>query len=1375
MESSPGGDGLTSDLPTAVAQVLAPDGRVAGTGFLVAEDVVVTCAHVVEAAGGGPGAPVLLSFPHVGAERVEGTVPEELWRPSDAEDVAFVRLTAVPVGARVLPLGSAEGCRGHQVQSYGFPTQARADGHWGYGVAGHMLRATEVRGAQLQLTGANDLTTGFSGGPVLDEQTGLVLGMLTEITAPDVYQRGLGIAYATPTEVLREILPQLADQGVCPYRGLEPFTAEHARWFEGRSAAVDQVLANLARQRRLTLLLGPSGSGKSSLIQAGVLRALAEGTLRGSDRWLPVLARPRQDMLGELEQAGLPGARQNGIIAAVNRRLAAEPSYQRILLVIDQFEELLLQSTNGRLRDTLAVIDEVTSAADWYTKITVVLIMRDDFYPQLAARAPRLLDAAMPGLLNVPGTLSQKDLHDIIVKPARDVGLHFQPGLPERIIGDVLDITPEAATETRRAPVTVLPLLEMTLQQLWELRQEGYLTHEAYRRIGGVSGSVTTWCDSALAELSPEQQEIAQRALTSLVHPADPRHNITPVRRQVPLDELRDLAADPSDSGDQGDVDAVIVALARHRIITTQKLEAPERAGAPHGEPVAELIHEALIRDWVALRKWVDKDHLFQEWLKRTRERQVRWAAGKKHPEDLLGGTALSEGLDLSRGRRLPPDIAEYLSASRQRQRAKVRRSRRVIAVLAGLLVLALIAMGDVFWQWQRVGHAKDRSLSRELAAQSNELLYTDPELAALLAVKAYRTKDTPEAVDTVRSASALPAHRRLSGHTDVVRAVAYSEDGSILASAGDDHTVLLRDAKTLRTRVRLTQHHQPVNAVAFSKDGRLATGSDDNTVRLWDPGKGDLRRTLSGHTGPVRAVVFSKDGQILATGSDDNTVRLWNPATGKPLGTLKGHTKPVRTVAFHPDGQTLVTGSDDTTVRLWDLDTRRLRKTLEDHELPVTSVTYNPDGSTLATADDDIVELRDPGSGTVRTTLYEPGLLITFSPDGKSFATTTDRYVRLWDTDSEGPRGALIGHSNDVLALAFSRDSRTLVTAGRDTTVRLWNANTGKDSTTLRGHTSTVYEVAYSRDGHTLATASADWTAQLWDADTGRHRGTLEHKTEVNVVAFHPDGHTVATGSDDGAVRLWDPDTEKMTAELKGEHQNLVRAVAFSPNGRTLATADEEGTVYLRDAHTGKARDKLATHSEAVYDVAFSPDSRILATAGDDSKATLWDVASGRRITALVGHHDAVWSVAFSPGGRKVATGSADGTVRLWDVRTGRTLAEMTRHRAPVYAVAFHRDGGILATGSADGTVRLWDADSGKARVALLADFDGVNSLAFSPDGRALATAGGDGTARLWRIDSIPEADEALRQVCRTFGRDLTRDERLAYVPGDSDASVCP
>ncbi|MEE1829421.1 hypothetical protein PUT24_00725 [Streptomyces sp. SP17KL33] len=1377
------GNGIASDLLAAVAQIFGQDGAVAGVGFLVAEGVVVTCAHVVGAGGGGPGEGVLLSFPHLeNADRVEGEVPGELWRATGGEDVAFIRLSGTPTGARTLPLGSAEGCRGHQVRSFGFPAQAPPEGHFGFGVAGDLLPGADGRGTHLQLTAANDLTTGFSGGPVLDEVTGLVIGMLTEITAPDAYQRGQGIAYVTPTQVLREILPELAEREVCPYRGLEPFTAEHARWFEGRQEAVRQVLANLAQQRRLTLLLGPSGSGKSSLIQAGVLRALATGELPRSERWLSVLTRPRKDMLAEIERAGLPGASSAGIVAAVNRKIAADLGCQRVLLIIDQFEELLVQTDNGRLQDVLAVIDEVTTAAYANTKITVILIMRDDFYPQLAALAPRLLEAAMPGVLNVPGTLSQQDLHDIIVRPALDVGLRFQPGLPERIIGDVLDITPKAAI-TRQAPVTVLPLLEMTLSQLWLRRQDGYLTHDAYRRIGGVSGSVTTWCDGILDELSAEQRLIARRALTSLVHPADPSHNVTAVRTQVPLRELRDLAADPTDTADgqTAAVDAVIAALTRRRIITTQTPQTPQNRGAPLGEPVAELIHEALIRDWGALREWIGQDHRFQEWLNGTREQQARWAA-KSDPGDLLGGTALAEGLEWSRRRRLPGDITAFLTASKQRQQAAIRRSRRFNTILAGLLVLALLAAGGALWQWRTATAQRQAAQSRQLAAQSNTLFSTNPDLASLLAVQAYRTSHTPESIASLRAAAALPLHRRLAGHKEDVNSVVFSPDGRTLATTSIDATMRLWDVATGKPRTNLIEHPDGVWSAAFSPDGRtLATTSETgNTVRLWDVATGKMRTSLTGgHTDVVESVAFSPDGRTVATASSDTTARLWDVATGKTRATLTGHTHRVLSVAFSPDGRTVATASIDATARLWDVATGKTRTTLTGHNSHVISVAFNPDGRTVVTASSDAtVRLWDVATGKTRATLTghtDEVESVAFSPDGRTLATGgADATVRLWDVTTHTTRTALTGHTGDVWSMAFSPDGRTLATGGADATVRLWDVTTHTTRTSLTGHTGEVGSMAFSPDGRTLATGGADATARLWDVATGRTRATLTgHTDTVWSVAFSPDGRTLATVGTDATVQLWDVATGRTRATLTG-HTDTVWSVAFSPDGRTLATASNDTTIRLWDVATGKTRTTLTNPTGTAVSVAFSPDGRTLATASVDNAVRLWDVTTGKTRTTLTGHTGDVMSVAFSPDGRTLATASIDATVRLWDVTTGKTRTTLTGHDGEVSSVAFSPDGHILATASNTPTVRLWDVTTGKTDATLTGHTDTVWSVAFSPDGRTLATGSADYTARLWDA-TLPQPSEAIKKICHAVNRDLTSQERTAYLPDQSVNPVCP
>jgi WD40 repeat protein len=1361
---------MPSDLPTAVAQILGPDMSVAGAGFLVAENVLVTCAHVVRAAGSGRGERVLLAFPHVaGSNGLEGRVEE--WRAPEDEDVAFVRLRETPPGTRVLPLGSAEGCDGHGVRSFGFATQAPRDGHWGIGKVAGLLSASPGRGAHLQLTDANDLTTGFSGGPVLDEVTGLVIGMLTEITAPDGFARGQGIAYVTPTEVLREIRPELAAQEVCPYRGLEPFVAEHARWFQGRGEAVRQVLANLALQRRLTLLLGPSGSGKSSLIQAGVLRALAEGKLPGGDRWLPVLTRPRQDLLAEIDRAGLPAAASDGITAAVNRRLEKEPDYQRVLLIIDQFEELLVQSTDGRLQDFLRAIDDITTVADTYTKLSVILVMRDDFYPQLAALAPKLLEAATPGLLNVPVALSQQDLHDIIVLPADDVGLRFQPGLPEQIISDVLESSPEAAA-TRLAPVTVLPLLELTLRQLWDYRKDGFLTHAAYRRIGAVTGSLTTWCDSALEELSRDQQHIARRILTSLVHPADPSRRVPAVRAQVPLDELRDLAAGP-DSAPDGDVDTVIATLARHRIITTQTLRDPHRPDAPPGESVAELIHEALIRNWGTLREWVRQDRRFHEWLDRTRERQLRWA-GKRDPGDLLAGTALAEGVEWSRLRGLPDDIATFLSASRQRQEVIAHRRRRLITVLATLLVLALLAGAGAFWQWRTAVTERQAALSRQLANQSNTLLDTNPDLAALLAIRAYRTSHTAEAVASLQDAAAVPLKQRLPGHSGAVESVAFSADGRTLATGGDDKTVRLWDLSTGKTRASSIEHTSDTVQVAFSPDGRTLATTSGNNVRLWDVKTGQTRTALVGHTDAVQSVAFSPDGRTVATASMDTHVRLWDSSTGKSRATLSGHQQPVLEVVFSPDGRTLATGSSDFTVRLWDVTTGRSRAPWTGHSGPVLSMAFSPDGRTIATASDDsTVRLWDADTGRSRASLEEGHLgrvfSLAFSPDGRTLATASeDRTVRLWDVNTRKSHAILSGHTGEVWSLAFSPDGRTLATGSTDKTVRLWDMTTGSTRAPLTG-TDPVQSLAFSPDGRTLATANEGKAVRLWDVNTRKSRAALTgHSESVLSVAFSPDGRTLATTNGD-TLWLWDVNATRILASL--EPSDYVGPVAFSPNGHTLTTGGD--TVRLWGVNTRKSRALQPSHTDLIWSVAFSPDGHTLATGSEDKRVRLWDVATGKIRATLTGHTSRVWSVAFSPDGHTLATGSADKTVRLWDVHSRKSRVTLTGHTSRVWSVAFSPDGHTLASGSDDYTARLWDVTTGKLRTTLTGHTNAVTSVAFSPNGRLLATGSGDNTVRLWDA-ALRESDAAVHKICRSVNRDLTADERASYLPGQS-GHACP
>ncbi|KAJ3082307.1 hypothetical protein HDU99_003071, partial [Rhizoclosmatium hyalinum] len=381
-----------------------------------------------------------------------------------------------------------------------------------------------------------------------------------------------------------------------------------------------------------------------------------------------------------------------------------------------------------------------------------------------------------------------------------------------------------------------------------------------------------------------------------------------------------------------------------------------------------------------------------------------------------------------------------------------------------------------------------------------------------------------------------------------------------------------------------LVGHSGDVNSAAYSPDSKsVVSGSGDMTVKLWSVETGECVKTFEGHSGSVRSVAFSPDSKTVVSGSHDNTVKLWSVETGELRKTLVGHFSWVTAVAYSPDGKTVVSGSNDNTVKLWDVETGKCLKTFEGHFSVVLSVAFSPDGKIIAS-----------GSGH-RNLLWNTQVKIS------------DKTVKLWSVETGELHKTLEGHSGAVNSVAFSPDSKTVVSGSEDKTVKLWSVETGKLSKTLEGHFSVVNSVAFSPDSKTVVSGSYDMTVKLWSVETGKLCQTLEgHSGAVNSVAFLPDSKTVVSGSEDKTVKLWSVETGKLSKTLEG-HFSVVNSVAFSPDSKTVVSGSWDNTVKLWSVETGKLCQTLEGHSGAVNSVAFLPDSKTVVSGSEDKTVKLW------------------------------------------------------------------------------------------------------------------------------------------------------------------------
>ena len=1201
-------------------------------------------------------------------------------------------------------------------------------------------------------------------------------------------------------------LEDVPTPGLAPYKGLLYFDETDSDLFFGREALTAHLaehVMNLAldASTRFLAVVGASGSGKSSLVRAGLAVALKRAG------WDTHVFTPTANPLPMLE---------------ANLNQARIKDAERILILVDQFEEVFTLCHDEVER--IAFIEKLLrSAQDQSKKITVVSALRADFYSH-CAQYP-LLRQAVAAEQEYIGQMSSEELRRAIEQPAKRGGWEFEPGLVDILLNDI------GSEGTSEPEPGALPLLSHALLATWERRRGRTFTLDGYRATGGVRGAIAETAESVFSDqLNQTQQELARDVFLRLTELGEGTED---TRRRAALNELvRQSAEAPQ-------LRAVLNILAEARLITLN-------------EDSAEVAHEALIREWQRLHEWLTQDrdglllhrHLTDsthEWARRghdpaelyrgARLVQAReWASANAEklnaPEQAFleasieqeQHDALEREAQRQRELEAAQKLAETEKARAQEQASSVKRLRQRGVFLAGALIVAVVAaifagvlanrnralaisnaeiastaQADEAVALQERQTAQQQALTssvRELSNAANLNLDVDPERSILLALQAvnktYALDRTvlPEAEDALhRAVQESRIELTLRGHTDVVWSAVYSSDGKRIATASSDGTAKVWSAtsgKELLSVQGSTYSSEDSEAgfvwyAAFSPDGKLlVTAGGDDIARIWDARTGEQLLAFSGHHDDVYHIEFSPDGSHLATVSPDGTAMVWDAVTGKVLLTLnQGEGARPYWVTFSPDGSRIaVANTADTSqgwASIWDAVTGEMLLTLPRQNAYFDSVAFSPDGNHIVTTSEDgAVRIWDVNNGQELLTLYGQTANVAnaaYSPDGTRIATAIgNNQVKVLDAATGRELLTLAGHSSGVRTVGFSPDGDRLVTASDDGTARIWNISPSRELFTLVNGPAIAHPIGarltYSPDGTRLAVSYSDPVAKVWDVTTGKLLLRLAgHTDSINYIAYSFDGTRIGTAARDGSAKIWDAASGKELLTLSG-HKDWVLGVAFSPDGSRIATVSFDGRGIVWDAKTGEKLLTLNGHRDWVVSVVFSPDGSRIATSSFDTTARVWDAVTGKELLTLTGHTSTVRQVVFNPDGKRLATASFDGTARVWDAVSGKELFTLSGHISEVFSVAFSPDGKTIATASEDKTAKVWDAFTGKELLTLHAP-EGLTSVAFSPDGSQLATASRDGTNRIYLLKIEDLVSLARQRVTRS----LTTEECKQYL----------
>ena len=1167
----------------------------------------------------------------------------------------------------------------------------------------------------------------------------------------------------------------------CPYKGLSAYQLADANNFYGREALTEELVRRLCRHNVL-VVGGPSGSGKSSLVRAGLLPALKAGAAPGSSAWRIILMTPGRDAMAELYfhlaqslkgAAPVIGAGDLMASPSMARRLAHPTGNEPpLVLCIDQFEELFTLGTPAQRDAFVEALASMTDPAD--ARVRVVIAVRADYYAA-CAQVPWLAARTTDNQVLV-GPMSPAELRRAITEPARNAELYLERHLVDQIL--------EAAGDEAGS----LPLVAHALVETWARRKVQTLTLEGYRAAGGVAGAIAQTANAIFEnQFSEAERAAAHRLFLRLVTPGEGAGD---TRRII---DRSDVAHDATPEITR----RVIAQLTDARLLTVD-------------ENTVQIAHEALLRSWPRLRAWIDeaRDDL------RMRQRLIRhaeeWQASEHDPDLLLRGTPLLTAIDWS-AKNLDQggaSVGAFIAASEaERARteavalARRRRVRRAsIAALALLSVLATGATAASVFAYLGYRDAHRNELRAEAASREADARFAlalgaigaglaadDPLLALYLGGEAGARADGAPGYDG--RAAMVAARRALAGSVPYLigspipvgdaLSLAISPDGAYVAVGGRDGTLTIVDTATRHVvGARKAVHEGGIEDLEFTPDGRFLTSAgSDGEIRITSVADGYLGDDKPlGRFGDVAwAVAFDGEGERLAAVSEDETVRVWDVETGVSASTpLVRGAGDFLSVAFAPDGKRVFTGLGSGAVLGFELPKgepiSHLIETV--HTSDVWTLLFSPKGDRLATVSAD---------GTAGIFSY-PDLEFlgrAFEPDDRIYSAAFSSSGRVLIGAGEGGRlhvwnitlerqesVSAPGHSGRIVELVVPRHGHLAASLGRDHSVRLWSVSDIVPMThdyTLPG--GAAKGLAASPGG---AFAAADIAGEIlfWRQDEAVPARLTGHGHQVWALALSADAGRLVSGDRAGLVRLWDTATGKPRWERQTDG-GAIWWVGLAPDGKRVYAASE-AEVEVLDAQTGAVTIEFHVPRGRLTRASLSPDGKRLATTTTAGEVLILDTADLRLLQTLDVVEDAIWSAAFSADGSTLAVAGSDEEVSLWNLATGERIARLAGHSGGATDVAYLSDGASLAVVDRRGQLHLWDINDHRRLGPPIKAHGGTSwRLAAASDAQFFLTAGDDGLARRWDILSV-------RRACAVGARGFDRERRINIFGTDNQSLAC-